>query len=187
MKKDVLRTIKNDMHEVHYCKKDVQHQIKVELAELEFCRKKALAENNDVADLEMRSWLNRQINESYRHNCSKIIMDLYDDWHNNQTYYLIYNDGSEVVISAEEILRGEPFPKMSDIVYAEMYSADEHIDTEVGNLDWYSDERMKACDWNYDDEDERKWQYETAIQFKFGTEWSARWHQNHPEFVPMSI
>ena len=112
---------------------------------------------------------------------------MYDRWHNDQMYHLIYKDGSEVVITAEEILSGEPFPKMSDIVYAEMSSADDHMDTETGNLYWYSDERMEACDWDYDVEGERVWQYETAIQYKFGTEWAKRYSRQHPEFIPMAI
>ena len=76
---------------------------------------------------------------------------------------------------------------MSDIVYAEMSSADDHMDTESGDLDWYTDERMEACGWDYDAEDERRWQYETAIQYKFQTVGSLRWRQEHPEFVPMAI
>lgn len=76
---------------------------------------------------------------------------------------------------------------MSEIVYAELSSADEHIDTERGNLDWYEEEALKVCDYDYEKEDERKWQYETAIQFKFGTEWSARYNQNNPGFVPAVI
>ena len=76
---------------------------------------------------------------------------------------------------------------MSDIVYAEMPSADDHMDTETGDLYWYSDERMAACGGDYVAEDEAVWQYETAIQYKFGTEWAKRWSQKYPEFVPMEI
>ena len=68
-----------------------------------------------------------------------------------------------------------------------MSSAYDHMDTETGDLFWYSDERMEACGWNYEIEDDRRWQYETAIQFKFGTEWAQRWRQMHPEFVPVEI
>ena len=44
------------MWEVRHCKKDVQAQLKAELAELEARRKEAIAENDDVADLEVRGW-----------------------------------------------------------------------------------------------------------------------------------
>lgn len=187
MKRDILRLIKNDMWETRHNKRDVQAMLKAQLAELEARRKEAIAENDDVADEEVRGWFNRQVNESYDHRRQELISSVYDFWHNNQMYYLIYKDGSEVCISAEEILGGEPFPKMSDIVYAEMSSADDHMDTETGDLHWYSDERMEACDWNYDAEDEAKWQYETAIQFKFGTEWAKRYSRQHPEFIPMAV
>lgn len=187
MKKDILRTIKKDMQAVRHNKKDVQRQIKAELAELEASRKEELAENESVTDFGMRAWFNRQVNERYDLLRLDVVMDVYDCWHNDQMYYLIYKDGSDVCISAEEILSGEPFPKMSDIVYAEMSSAGDYMDTETGKLDWYSDERIEACGGNYDDEDEHKWRYETAIQFKFGTAWSARWSRKHPEFVPITV
>lgn len=187
MKKDILRCIKNDMWETRHNKKYVQAMLKAQLAELEARRKEAIAENDDVADKEVRGWFNRDVNRAYDRRRQELISSVYDFWHNDQMYHLIYKDGSEVVITAEEILGGEPFPKMSDIVYAEMSSADDHMDTETGDLFWYSDERMEACGWNYEIEDDRRWQYETAIQFKFGTEWAQRWRQMHPEFVPVEI
>lgn len=187
MKRDILKLIKNDMWETRHNKKYVQAMLKAQLAELEARRKEAIAENDDVADEEVRGWFNRDVNRAYDRRRQELISSVYDFWHNDQMYHLIYKDGSEVVITAEEILSGEPFPKMSDIVYAEMSSADDHMDTETGDLYWYSDERMESCDWDYDVEGERVWQYETAIQFRFGTEWAKRWNQKHPEFVPMEI
>lgn len=188
MKRDVLRFIKNDMWETRHSKKDVQAMIKKELAELEVRRKEALAEYADLPENDWyRAYAFRTTNEAYDQRRVEVIGRVINQWHNDQSYHLIYKDGSVACITAEEILSGEPFPKMSDIVYAEMSSADDHMDTETGDLDWYSDERMEACDWNYEAEDERKWQYETAIQFKFGTEWSQRWKQAHPEFIPMEI
>ena len=187
MKRDILKLIKNDMWETRHNKKDVQAMLKAQLAELEARRKEAIAENDDVADEEVRGWFNRDVNRAYDRRRQELISNVYDFWHNDQMYHLIYKDGSEVAITAEEILSGEPFPKMSDIVYAEMSSADDHMDTETGNLYWYSDERMEACDWDYDVEGEAVWQFETALQFKFGTEWAQRWRQMHPEFVPVEI
>ena len=188
MKRDVLRCIKNDMWETRHNKKDVQAMIKRELAELEARRKEALAEYADLPEDDWyRAYAFRTTNEAYDQRRIEVIGRVINQWHNDQSYHLIYKDGSVACITAEEILSGEPFPKMSDIVYAEMFSADDHMDTETGDLDWYSDERMEACDWNYEAEDERKWQYETAIQFKFGTEWSRTWKQAHPEFIPMEI
>ena len=188
MKRDVLKFIKNDMWETRHSKKDVQSMLKAELAELEARRKEALSE---YIGLPERDWYRaygfRTTNESYDRRRCDLIMGVYDRWHNDQMYHLIYKDGSEVCITAEEILSGEPFPKMSDIVYAEMSSADDHMDTETGDLFWYSDERMEACGGDYDAEDEARWQYETAIQYKFWTEWSRRYSQKHPDFVPMDI
>ncbi len=188
MKRDILKLIKNDMWYTRHDKKDVQAMLKAELAELEARRKEELDDNAalDVSP-ESLAYFNWQTNERYDRRRQELISSVYDRWHTDQMYHLIYKDGSEVVITAEEILSGEPFPKMSDIVYAEMSSADDHMDTETGDLYWYSDERMAACGGDYAAEDEAVWQYETAIQYKFGTEWAKRWSQKHPEFVPMEI
>lgn len=188
MKRDILKYIKNDMWYTRHDKKDVQAMLKAELAELEARRKEELDDNAalDVSP-ESLAHFNWQTNERYDRCRQELIGRVIDRFHNDQMYHLIYKDGSEVVITAEEILSGEPFPKMSDIVYAEMSSADDHMDTETGNLYWYSDERMEACDWDYDVEGECVWQYEAAIQYKFGTEWSRRYSREHPEFVPMEI
>lgn len=188
MKRDILKLIKNDMWETRHSKKDVQSMLKTELAELESRRKEALAEYVGLPEDDWyRAYIFRTTNAAYDRRRQELISNVYDRWHNDQMYHLIYKDGSEVVITAEEILSGEPFPKMSDIVYAEMSSADDHMDTETGDLYWYSDERMAACGGDYAAEDEAVWQYETAIQYKFGTEWAKRWSQKHPEFVPMEI
>ena len=188
MKKDILRYIKNDMWETRHCKKDVRDMLKYELAELETRRKEELNDNAalDVSP-ESLAYFNRQTNERYNKRRQELIGQVIDRFHNDQMYHLIYKDGSEVCILAEEILSGAQFPKMSDIVYAEMSSGDDHMDTESGDLHWYTDESMEACGWDYDAEDERRWQYETAIQFKFGIEWSQRYSREHPEFVPMAV
>ena len=187
MKKDILKIIKNDMWDTLSNKKHLQAHLKKLLAEVERQRKDDLAEHDGIEDMNFRKWLNQQTNEIYDRRRREVIDEEYECWHNDQMYYLIYKDGSEVVISAEEIISGVKFPKVSDVVYAEMSSADDHMDTETGDLYWYSDERMKACDWNYDAEDEAIWQYETVIQYKFGTVWAKRWAQDHPEFVPIAI
>lgn len=184
MNRKMLKYIKNDMWEVLYNKKYLQATLKTKIKELETERKEAIKENGND---EFSWYWNERTNENFDHRKAKLIESEFNQWHNDQSYYLIYKDGSETCISAEEILGGEKFPKMSDIVYAELQSADEHVDTEKGDLDWYSEEAMEACDYDYEIEYERKWQYETAIQFKFGTDWSRRYHMNHPEFVPAEV
>lgn len=188
MKRDILRLIKNDMWDIRGSKKYVRDDLKRKVADVESRRKEALAEYDHLPEDDWyRQYGYRTVNRNYDKLVQKAVEWVFDQYHNDQMYHLIYKDGSEVCITAEEILSGEPFPKMSDIVYAEMSTADDHMDTETGDLHWYSDESMEACGWNYDAEDERKWQYETAIQYKFGTEWSRRYSREHPDFVPMAI
>lgn len=188
MKKDVLRTIKNDMWNVLGNKKYLQADIKVRLAEIEASRKEALKANAEMdVSAEALAWLNQRTNETYDKRRVDCIWNLYEQYHNDQSYYLIYKDGSEVCITAEDILAGEKFPKVSDVVYAQMQSADDDMDTEIGNRDFYSEERLAACDYDYSVEDERKEQYEIAIAFKFDTEWSRQYAAKHPKFVPAVV
>lgn len=183
MLKDKLSYIKNDMLEVRGNRKWLRALLKTKLAEIENERKAAIADNNalDVCD-ESKAWLNSRTNETFRKRKIDAIWDEYENWHNDQSYYLIYRDGSETVIDANEILAGgKPFPKMTSIVYAEMQSADDWVDTETGDLDEMIGDCMDA---GYDD---RKFQYESAIAFKYGTAWSRRYAAKHPDFVPMKI
>lgn len=186
MKKDVLRYIKNDMWEVLSNKKYLQAEIKGKLKEIEERRKEALAEYKNLPEDDWyRQYAFRTTNEHFDSERVRAIFDLYERWHNNQSYYLIYKDGSCVCITAEDILGGEKFPKVSDVVYAYMMSADDELDTESGDLDFYSDERMEACDWDYSVEDERKEVYEMSIEVRFGTDCGKKYQQRHPEFVPV--
>ncbi len=176
-----LRAITNDAWENTLNKKYVNAQIERRLAEIEDRRKEALAEYAGLPEDDWyRAYAIRTTNENYDRICAEAVDSIINQWHNDQSYYFIYKDGSCVAITAEEILRGAKRPLLTGIAYACLLSADDHYDTETGDLDFYTDERMEACDWNYDAEDERKWQYETAIEFKFGTEWSKK----HPEFAP---
>ena len=187
MNKKTLKYIKNDMWEVLYNKKYVQAGLKAELKELEADRKRVLAGYAKSEDKLFRTVSSIMVNERYDRLRVETIQNQIAGWHSDQSYYLIYQDRSEVCITAEDILNGEKFPSMSNIVYAELQSADEHIDTERGELNWYSEEVLEACDYNYEVEDNRKWQYEAAIQFKFDTVWSRRYKKKNPDFIPLNI
>ena len=96
------------------------------------------------------------------------IDDLYSNWDAEDTYYLIYKDGSFVCTSDAELIRGDKLPKLTDIVYA-MYSGTcDSWDTESGELRWYMDTD------DYEAGDERKEAYENAIEIKYGTEFGKR-------------
>ena len=188
MLKDRLKAIKTDMRDVRSNRADYQSEARYHLRELERERKEELAECERIYTEEwMRRCERDRINRSYDQLRSDKEDEILSRYHNEQHYYLIYADGSEAIISAEEILLGEKFPRITGIVYAEMSSADDHFDTETGDLFWYSEERLQACGYNYEAEDEKKWQYETAIQYKYRTEWSRTWSEKHPEFVPQKI
>lgn len=104
MKRDILKYIKNDMWYTRHDKKDVQAMLKAELAELEARRKEELDDNAalDVSP-ESLAHFNWQTNERYDRRRQELIGRVIDRFHNDQMYHLIYKDGSEVVITAEEI------------------------------------------------------------------------------------
>lgn len=188
MLKDRLKAIKTDMRDVRSNKADCQCEVRCHLRELERERKRALAEcERTYTDMGSRLCERDRINRKFDQ-LQEIEQDrILNRWHSDQQYYLIYADGSEAIISAEEILLGEKFPRITGIVYAELFSADDHFDTETGDLYWYSEERLQACGYDYEAENDSKWQYETAIQYKYRTEWSRSWSRAHPEFVPQEI
>ena len=102
MKRDILKLIKNDMWETRHSKKDVQSMLKTELAELESRRKEALAEYVGLPEDDWyRAYIFRTTNAAYDRRRQELISNVYDRWHNDQMYHLIYKDGSEVVITAE--------------------------------------------------------------------------------------
>jgi len=186
MLKDMLKTIKEDMRSVRSYRQDFQAELKEQLAEIETARKDALARDTEFAYDKNDKWhiacCNRETNKRYDSLKQKATEDIIWRYDNGQVYRFIYKDGSEAHISAREILNGAKLPRLSNIAYAEMSDADWHIDTETGELNWYSNEHMEACGWDEDVADESVFQYETAIEVKYGTEWGKRYSQEHPKF-----
>lgn len=134
---------------------------------------------SEVPEYDYSGYRKDQIHREYVNRLARLQNSIVSQYSNDQMYYLIYRDGSDVAISAEDILLGEKFPKITDVVYAEMSSADDHFDTETGELDWISDSALEKYG-DYDSADSAKDDYETKIQFKYGTEWSKK----HPELNP---
>lgn len=188
MKRDVLKAIKSDMREVLGNKKCLKAEIKTRLKEIEEQRKEALSDYMNLPENDLcRQYMFRSLNESFDRRRVDAINGLFERYHNDQNYYLIYEDGSFICITAEEILDGKKLPKMSGIVYAHMQSADDDMDTEIGDRDFYTDERMAACDYDYSAEDERLFQYELAIEIKYGTEYGVHYIAKHPDYQQIAI
>ena len=112
MNKKTLKYIKNDMWEVLYNKKYVQAGLKAELKELEADRKRVLAGYAKSEDKLFRTVSSIMVNERYDRLRVETIQNQIAGWHSDQSYYLIYQDRSEVCITAEDILNGEKFPSM---------------------------------------------------------------------------
>lgn len=143
MLKDRLKAIKADMRDVRGNRAACQGQVRQKLRELEQeCREALMECARAYADEGCRLCEQDRINRRFDQLRDIAIGKIYNQWHNDQQYYLIYADGSDVVVSAEDILSGEKLPRLSGIVYAELSSVYDHFDTETGELSWYSEERL---------------------------------------------
>ena len=134
MLKGYLKSIKDDLWSVLSEKKYVQREIKESARELKAYLKGEMARNAEIwhDSPDVLAYHNRQDKERVDRLLFKAVTEISGMYHNDQSYHLIYKDGSEACVTAEEILLGEPFPKVSDVVYAELSSADDNYDTETG-------------------------------------------------------
>ncbi len=158
---ETLRAIKSMMREAHSNVKYIQAEEKA-LRKEQAQRMKEYLEGMDGY------WRIRE-KERLERIFAEEIDALYSNWDAEDSYYLIYKDGSCVCTSDAELISGEKLPKLTDIVYA-MYSGTcDSWDTESGELHWYEGDEV-----DYEAEDERKEAYENAIEIKYGTEFGKR-------------
>ena len=148
--KELLKEIKSRIKDSHSSIPYIKAQIK----KIE----KAFAER--IAE-ELATYSERRMREA--------IFEEYSRWDGETHYYLIYKDGSCVCISDEDLISGDPMPKLTNIVYAHYQDGYDEMDTESGALHFYEGDEV-----DYEAEDERKEAYENAIEIKYGTEFGKR-------------
>lgn len=170
MKKDYLKTIKDDITEVYRSNREYfRQEVKEALAEIEADHKEAMSRHAAVWG-DSPDYLAAEI---YAERKRETYFRLVDDYSNGQFYYFIYKDGSAVTVTAEDLLTGgAKLPKLTNIAYALMEDADSWIDTEIGDLDAYFD--GVAPDEDLPDRLERLADYENSIEARFGTEYGLK-------------
>lgn len=162
--KELLREIKDRIKESHRDIPYIKAQIKK--IEKEFAERMAeeLATYSDPD-----GYFAMQYKESMERRMRDAIFAEYSRWDGETHYYLIYKDGSCVCISDEDLISGDPMPKLTNIVYAYYQDGYDEMDTESGSLHFYEGDEV-----DYEAEDARKQAYEDAIEVKFGTEYGRR-------------
>lgn len=176
MKQDYWKMIRENMREVRKLRDTCLREIRQESKEERRSYRQRMSE---VPEHDYSGYRKDQIYREYNNRLARLQDSILRQYNNDQVYYLIYRDGSDVTISAEDILLGEKFPKITDVVYAEMSSADDHVDTETGELDWISDSALDKYG-DYDSSYAAKDEYEIKIQFKYETEWARRHSELNP-------
>ena len=158
--KEIKERMKDSHKNVYYINKQIK-KIEKEFAER---AKEELATYSDPD-----GYFAMQYKESMRVRLQRAILDEYNRWDGETHYYLIYKDGSCVCTSDEDLISGDPMPKLTDIVYAHYQDGYDEMDTESGALHFY-----EGDDVDYEAEDARKQAYEDAIEVKYGTEYGRR-------------
>lgn len=181
MNRENLKLIKQDMKDLYSSSKYVQAELREARKELKKEYDAEMKENKKICYPEHLWIWNKETDEKFKGIWIKTYDEIVTSYHNHQCYYFIYADGTEAIVQAEDLLTGDKMPKLSGIVYAEMESADDWIDTEVGDLDSYLEDEDGCRDFELQE------RYDISVQCKFNTAWSIRYRKNYPDFEPMQI
>lgn len=112
-------------------------------------------------------FLNQRLNQLEKEQQSTIYK-MCEDFGNDASFHIIYDDGSECCVTGTEIVTGEITPKLQHIAYAQYGDGYEEFDTEIGNFSW---------DVSIDEEFEQREEYLNSVEIKFNTAWGIK-HQN---------
>lgn len=101
-----------------------------------------------------------------RQSLQRSITKAIDYYSDDDSFYFIYKDGTEVCKDAEDILNGEKI-KLTDIIYACYGNCACEFDTDIGTFTFFDD---------FEDDEalEAKEKYETSVQYKYNTAWAQR-------------
>lgn len=157
MKRDILKEIKEMMKESHRNAALLAREAK----NIEKEYKVKMKEEEKECDCFYWTYRKQQIETEMLNK----INNLYKSYDGETMYYIIYKDGSCIAISDEDLINNEKMPKLTDIVFASYNGPNDSWDTEIGELHWYEDVD------DYEAEDERKAEYENAIEIKYNTKY----------------
>lgn len=168
MNKKMKEYIKSSIHNLIDSRKNYNYEYKKLLAE----KKKEYNESDNYELMQWREcfkfeeYINSEINSCYRRHLIEKASELLENFHYNESFMIIYKNGTQSLISAEEILTGEVKGiDYSNWAYAYMLDAGEEMDTDTGELEY---------DISIDEEAEAHEEYMHNIEVKYGTEWGKK-------------
>lgn len=179
--KKVLATIKQDMHEVLHNRTYFRADWRQEVKSFKADYKDDIKRINKEVDEDIRDWRIDNLQKAYEKKAYDKYRYLIESYHNNQWFFLIYEDGTTESISAEEILEGSNLPRLSGILYAQEQTADDWFDTLNGDLEgkFEDEDGFYDCDLYQE--------YENSVEVACETDWSMGFLSRHPEWVPMDL
>ena len=122
---------------------------------------------HDVFHVESINELSGYERTQYNISLNSKLNSLYWQYDGENSYHLIYKDGSEEIVSDGEILATGKIPKLENVVYMQYSGPCDEQDTEIGEWYFISPEGTE-------EEFHRRDCYQDAIQKKFSTSWYQR-------------
>lgn len=125
-----------------------------------------------LAEYDPEDWTNQWVIESLSKQCDNEIYQMWENYGNDATIHIIYEDGSECLASGTEIVSGDVVPKMQHIAYATYEDGWIEYDTLTGIL--VDNDTDFFGDLSTDEGIEAREQYYNNVEIMFGTEWGKR-------------
>lgn len=125
-----------------------------------------------LAGYDPEDWTNQWVIESLGKQCDNEIYQMWENYGNDATIHIIYEDGSECIASGTEIVYGDVVPKMQHIAYATYEDGWIEYDTLTGIL--VDNDTDFFGDLSTDEGIEAREQYYNNIEIMFGTKWGKR-------------
>lgn len=127
-----------------------------------------------LAEYDPEDWTNQGVIHSLNIQRDNEIYRMWENYGNDATIHIIYEDGSECMASGTEIVSGDVVPKMQHIAYATYEDGWIEYDTLTGIL--VDDDTDFFGDLSTDEGIEAREQYFNNVEIMFGTEWGKRQH-----------
>lgn len=125
-----------------------------------------------LAENDTDDWTSRRVIESLNQQRDRDIYQMWENYGNDATIHIIYEDGSECIASGTEIVSGDVVPKMQYIAYATYSDGWVEYDTLTGVL--VDNDTDFFGDLSTDEGIEAREQYYNNVEIMFGTEWGKQ-------------
>lgn len=127
-----------------------------------------------LAEYDPEDWTNQSVIKSLNQQRDREIFKMWENYGNDATIHIIYEDGSECIASGTEIVSGDIVPRMQHIAYATYEDGWIEYDTLTGTL--VDEDTDFFGDLSTDEGIEAREVYFNNVEIMFGTEWGK--HHN---------